>query len=320
VKVLVSGAGGFLGGHVMACLRAAGIPVRALVRSGRAGLVGAAEEVVEGDLCWAETLRAAVQGVDCVIHAGARVSTKGGWGAFEATNVRATDELIRLAVRAGVKRFVHVSSLSVYAVERDGATVTEDSPFEDAGAERGAYARSKRAADLVAQEWIGRGAPVTIVRPGLLYGPGRRAPLGRRVVKAGPLRVVLASRKYILPLAYVENIADAILLAATRAEAAGRAYTLVDHHVAQGEYLDLYRRVSGQRFLPAYVPPGILVAAAGAAEAAFKPLGRAPLSRHQVERTVRSATFDSGRARNELGWEPRVGIEEGLRRTLVGSP
>lgn len=319
-KVLVTGAGGFLGGHILSCLRAAGVPIRALVRPGRAGTANAADEVIEGDLCHGETLREAVQGVDCVIHAGARVSTSGGWGAFEATNIRATGELIRLAVKAGVKRFVHVSSLGVYAVERDGATITEDSPFEAEGAERGSYARSKRAADLLAQEWIGRGAPVTIVRPGLLYGPGRRAPLGRRVIKLGPLRIVLASRDYVLPLAYVENVADAILLAATRTGAAGRAYTLVDHHVRQGEYLDLYRRVSGERFMPIYVPPPLLIAAASASEAAFKPLGRrSPLGRHQVQRTVRSASFDSSRARQELGWEPRVAIEEGLRRTFAAA-
>jgi nucleoside-diphosphate-sugar epimerase len=212
-----------------------------------------------------------------------------------------------------------VSSLSVYAVPADGATVSEDSPYDDGAGERGFYARSKLAADQVASAAMQAGAPVTIVRPGLLYGPGRKPPLARRVAAVGPLRVLLASPDYRLPLAYVDNVADAIVLAARTPAAVGRSYTIVDVHARQADYARLYRQQSGGRWLAVHAPLGVLRAAASAAERVAALLGRrSPITRHQVERTLRSASFATGRAHDELGWQPRVPLEEALRRSFAG--
>jgi nucleoside-diphosphate-sugar epimerase len=172
VKAFVSGASGFLGRHIVKRLRAENVWVRTLVRYSTTTPV-AADDVLEGDLRDPATLERAVQGVDMVFHAGARVATNGSWEEFEATNVTATDRLIQGAVAAKVKRIVHVSSLSVFAVPFDGAVITEDSPYEAGAGERGFYARSKLAADEVACRAMAAGAPVTVVRPGLLFGPGR---------------------------------------------------------------------------------------------------------------------------------------------------
>jgi nucleoside-diphosphate-sugar epimerase len=314
---LVTGATGFLGAAAVARLRADGVTVRALVRS--AGAHTEAHEQSVGDLRDADSLARAVDGVDWVIHAGARVSTTGAWEEFEAVNVHGTETLIRLAMGAGVRRIVHVSSLSVYAVPRDGATITEESAYDvDGGAERGLYARSKLAADQIASAAMRDGAPLTIVRPGLLYGPGRTPSLARRSVGVGPLRVLLASPDYQLPLAYVDNVADAIALAARVEAARGRSYTIVDVHARQADYTRLYRQISGARWTPVYVPTGLLRAGASAAERVAGLLGRrSPITRHQVERTLRSATFDTRRAHDELGWQPRVPLEEALRRTFA---
>jgi 2-alkyl-3-oxoalkanoate reductase len=226
--------------------------------------------------------------------------------------------LIARAVAAGVRRVVHVSSLSVYGVPGDGATVTEESAYDDGAAERGFYARSKLAADQVASAAMRAGAPLTVVRPGLLYGPGRMPSLARRVAALGPLRVLLASPDYLLPLAYVDNVADAIVLAARVDAARGRAYTIVDVHARQADFARLYRRMSGGRWVPVYAPLGLVRGAASAAERAAGVLGRrSPITRHQVERTLRSATFVTQRAHDELGWQPRVAMEEALRRTFA---
>jgi nucleoside-diphosphate-sugar epimerase len=316
VKALVTGATGLLGRQLVRRLRDDGVEVRALVRPGRSeGLV--VDDICEGDLREPETLDSAVQGVDWVFHAGAHVSTVGAWEEFEAANVRGTAELIERAAGAGAKAIVHVSSLSVYAVYRDGAVVTEDGPFEQSGRERGCYARSKLAADRVALEWIEKGAPVVVVRPGLLFGPGRRPPLARRVVALGPLRIIMARPGYLLPLAYVENVADALCLAAGKQEARGRVYTVVDGHVRQGEFTRLFQRVSGGRWKAVYVPVGLLLKIVTIAERLAR-LGRVrlPVSRHQVERTVSSATFSTARIEKELGWKPKVGLEEALRRAF----
>ncbi|MGH7787922.1 MAG: hypothetical protein ACRERC_13690, partial [Candidatus Binatia bacterium] len=145
--------------------------------------------------------------------------------------------------------------------------------------------------------------------------------LARRAVAAGPLRVMLASPNYLLPLAYVDNVADAIVLAARRPEARGRAYTIVDVHARQGDYARLYRQTSGASWHPVYVPLGLLRLAVSAAEMAAGRLGRrSPITRHQVERTLRSATFVTRRAHDELGWQPRVPIDEALRRSFAAPP
>lgn len=316
MKALVTGATGFLGAATVARLRADGIVVRALVRS--AAAASDADERCVGDLRDPDSLTRAVDGVDWVIHAGARVSTTGPWEEFEAVNVRATETLIARAALAGVARFVHVSSLSVYGVPADGATISEDSAYDDGGGERGFYARSKLAADQVAAAAMRAGAAVTIVRPGLLYGPGRTPPLARRVAAVGPLRLLLASPDYLLPLAYVDNVADAIVLAARTPAARGRAYTIVDVHARQADYARLYRQAAGARWHPVYAPLALLRAAVSGAERAAGMLGRrSPITRHQVERTLRSATFTTHRAHDELGWQPRVPIDEALRRTFA---
>jgi len=314
---LVTGASGFLGARIVARLRADGVRVRALVRPGRPS---DADERVEGDLRDETVLARAVAGCDWVIHAGARVSTTGPWEEFESTNVQATEAIIRLAAAAGVTRVVHVSSLSVYAVSANGATVTEESAYDDGGGERGFYARSKLAADKLARTAMQQGAPVTIIRPGLLYGPGNKPPLARRAVALGPLRLLLASRDYLLPLAFVDNVADAIVLAAQREVARGRAYTIVDVHARQADYARLYRQVGGQRWMAVYVPLRLLRLGLTVAERAAGLAGRRlPISRHQVERTLRSATFVTFRAQHELGWQPRVPIDEALQRSFAAA-
>ncbi len=318
MRTLVTGATGFLGSAVVRQLKkVGGQSVRALVRDPSAA-PDVADEAVKGDLSDPSTFDAALDGVDRVIHAGARVSTQGPWEEFFAVNVAGTGALIEASERAGVSHFVHVSSLSVYDVPSDNAAVNEDSALEAGAEDRGFYARSKLEADQVAQAAITRGAPVTIVRPGLIFGPGRKVPLARRSVAAGPFRVVLASPDYLMPMAFVENVADALVLAAGNERAIGRIYTIVDEHVRQADYARMFLQASGQSWRPVYVPPGLVRTAASLVEGAARLVGKkAPLTRHQVDRTLRSARFDGARARAELEWHPQVPVFEALRRCFA---
>ena len=138
MKVLVTGANGFLGTSIVGALRRNGHQVRAFVRPGRT--VDADDvEIVEGDLADAAAIERAVQGMDAVVHAGARVSTTGKWEEFAEANVRGTRRILKAAAAARCSVVVHISSLSVYDVPEDGVTITEGSAYESETNSRGGY-------------------------------------------------------------------------------------------------------------------------------------------------------------------------------------
>lgn len=316
MKVLVTGAAGFLGRHVVARLLADGTAVRALVRSPGPVLPPGVECVV-GDLRDPAVLGEAVHGVQAIVHAAARVKTHGTWEEFETVNVLATQRLIEAARDAAVDRVVHISSLAVYDVGSDGAMITEDGRYEGGGGQRGFYTRTKLIADRLALQAGRGGAPVTVLRPGLLYGPGRRPPMARQSIGIGPFRIIFGSRRYLLPLSYVENVADAIALAVRTPSSVGRAYTLVDAHVPQAEHLRHYRRFAGERWCPVYVPASLLMPLAWSVEWGGRLVGRQPpVTRHQLRRMSWSGRYDCSRAMRELGWQPRVPFEDALRRSF----
>ncbi len=316
MKALVTGAAGFLGRSIVERLLREGIEVRSLVRpERRPQAVGG--EVCEGDICDDAAVATAVRGIDCVVHAAAKVETAGAWEAFAEANVRGTRRVIRAAYAAGVRRIVHISSLSVYAVPRDGVTITEDSPYESESDARGPYSRSKLAADRIALFEAQRGAPVVVLRPGLLYGPGRRPPLARQNFCVVGCQLILARRRYPLPLSYVDNVADAVLLAATGAQNGG-AFTVVDENVPQRDYVLTYRQAAGERWRPVFLPVGAIKIAARGLETGLGWVGRrSPVTSHQLRRATDGAWYDCSRAERVLGWRPAVSVREGLNRTFA---
>lgn len=315
--VLVTGAAGFLGRRVARRLLADGHQVRGMVRPGRGGdLEGVL--AVAGDLRRDEDISRAMEGVDAVVHCGAVVRTSGAWQEFQATNVDATARIVEIA---GARPVVHVSSLSVYDVRRDGETITEDSPYESGAEERGFYSRSKLAADQLAMAAAAGGAPVTVVRPGVLYGPGRKPPLARQSFAVGRRRLILGRPDYLLPLVHGDNVADAIAAALERPIARGRAYTLVDPQVPLSEYLVDYRAAARASWRPLFVPASVVLPLVEAAGLLFRAIGRrAPVNAHQIQRATWSATYDCSRARQELGWTSRIRLLEGLRQSLGVAP
>ena len=155
-----------------------------------------------------------------------------------------------------MQRIVHISSLSVYAVPSDGVTITEEAPYESEADARGGYSRSKLAADRVALDAARRGAPVVVLRPGLLYGPGKRPPVARQSFGVAGVKLLLATPRYTLPMTYVDNVADAVLLAARCDAAVGQAFTIVDDNVRQADYLALYKAASGETWRSLFLPVG----------------------------------------------------------------
>ena len=317
MKALVTGATGFLGQAIVRRLQREGVAVRALVRpAGRR--LGEGVECCEGDLRNEAAVAAAVCGVDWVVHAAARVTTTGKWEEFAEANIRGTRRVIRAARAAGVQRIVHISSLSVYDVPQDGITISEQSPYESESNARGHYSRSKLAADRLALWEAARGAPVVVLRPGLLYGPGKRPPLARQSFSKGGFKFILATPRYTLPFSYTDNVADAVLLALEASDAVGQAFTVVDANIPQADLARLYQGAAGEHWRPVFLPVDLVAAAAWGVERGCRlARRRPPVTYHQIRRATRSALYDCSSAARVLGWQPAIGIAEGLQRSFA---
>jgi 2-alkyl-3-oxoalkanoate reductase len=317
MTVLVTGATGFLGSHVIDLLLARGERPRVLVRpgddiNGRAADV----DVHEGDMADRGALEAAVSGVDRVFHCAARTGPWGPEEEYEQTNVRGLALLVDVALSAGVRRLVHVSSITVHGNDV-GGSADENAPF---WAEPNPYSRSKIAGELLLERMIWeRSAPVTIVRPGWIYGPRDHASFGRlaEMIQQGRMIVVGHGRNHV-PLIYARDAARGVLLAGEVEGAQGRSYLLVnDEPVTQLDYLGA---IAGELGAPAptrRISYRLGLALGLLAETGTQLARRGqppPVTRYGIQLLGGENRFVITRARRELGFAPEVGLAEGVRR------
>jgi nucleoside-diphosphate-sugar epimerase len=321
MRVLVTGAAGLLGSHVAELALERGDAVRVLARPGEdvAWLSRAGAEVCRGDLTDRASLEAAVDAVECVLHSAARIGPWGPKAEHESVNVHGTKALVEAAMAAAVGRIVHVSSIDVHGlVVGDG--VDETAPY---GSERDPYSRSKIAGEQVVQRLITEnGAPVTIVRPGLLYGPRDINGFCRfaRLVEQRKM-VIIGSGDNHLPLTYVTDVARGVLLASEPDHAIGRAYLLVnDERVTQRDYFSAIARELGVPEPSRRVPYHLAIALAASAEMAGHLTRRQkppPLMRFGLKQIAGENSFVISRARSELGFSPEVNLAAGVPRAIA---
>jgi nucleoside-diphosphate-sugar epimerase len=325
-KVLVTGAAGYLGRHVVAALTRCGADARALVRdSTRVPRdVELDAEVVRGNILDEESIRRSMRGVELVVHCAAVTTNNVPWRLHQQTNVEGTRVVLEEARRAGVRRLLHVSSVVVYGFDpalRNGA-VTESAGYPDRVDHWAYYLRSKLDADRMALAMSRESKmEVTVVRPGVLYGPEAARPLDGGIFQLGSVRLTPGRGNNALPLAYVDNVVDGILLALTSPQAAGEAYNLVDEPQIGIRSVSL--RAAALAEEPAHLiplPRALLLGVAGVLESRReRAQAEVPprLSRFQVRSATRDVRYDVGKARGELGWEPAVPLGEALRRTVA---
>jgi nucleoside-diphosphate-sugar epimerase len=320
MTVLVTGAAGFLGAQVTELLLAGGERPRVLIRPGER-LTASTEgkvDVHRGDVSDHATLEPALTGVDRVLHCAARCGPWGPAAEYESTNVRALETLVQAALDAGVRRLVHVSSITVHGNDV-GGVADESAPLRE---EPNPYSRSKLAGERVLERMIrDDGAPVTIVRPGWIYGPRDRASFARvaRMIDRGRMVMVGAGANH-LPLIYVRDAARGVLLASESPQAVAKTYLLVnDESVTQRDYLTAIAAELGAPPPKRRIPYRLGLVLGSGAES----LGRLshreqapPVMRYGMQLLGGENRFIITRARRELGFVPQVDLAEGVRRSV----
>jgi nucleoside-diphosphate-sugar epimerase len=321
MTVLVTGAAGFLGCHLTQALCDRGERVRALVRPGEdiTRLRRANVQICEGDLRDTASVERAVDGADCVLHCAARTGPWGPPADYYRVNVVGTESLLTASLLAGVRRFVHVSSITVHGADIHGAG-DESLPLVPGP---DPYTQTKVAAERIVQRVIEQGdAPVTIVRPGLIYGPGDTTTFARltRLIQRGRMPVIGSGHNH-LPLIYVTDVAQGIFLASEAAPAVGRTYLLVnDEPVTQVDLLATIARelaVPPPRFRVPYRPALALAAVAEALCRATGSRQPPPLTRFGLRQLGGENRFLIDRARSQLGFSPLVDVSVGVHNSLA---
>jgi nucleoside-diphosphate-sugar epimerase len=290
--------------------------VRVLVRDpARAtALADSGLEVVTGDLRDASALRSAVRGVDVVYNIAAIYRSAGVPAeAYRAINRTAVGSLVEAASAAGVRRVVHCSTVGVHGdVEHPPAN--EDAPLKPGDI----YQVTKLEGELWASETASRcGIELTIVRPSGIYGPGDRRlfKLFKNVVRRYP---ILGSGQIYYHLTYIDDLVEGFRLCGEHPAAAGRTFILAGADVTTlADVMKMIAEAAGVRPPSVHLPVWPFWIAGAVCEAICVPLGiEPPIYRRRVDFFTKSRAFDITRARAEIGYTPRVGLREGIARTL----
>ncbi len=318
--VLVTGGTGYLGGRLVETLCARSARVRVLVRPGAdtKRLEALGVEIVRGDVTVPATLVAAVAGQSVVIHTAGKVSDWGPRREFFRVNAQGTANVVAACRAAGARRLVHLGSLTVLGLPRAGATVDETTA--PAVAPGDAYTSSRLSGERVVRAAHGEGGLETVVvRCGLIWGPGEPLILPRilALLRRGRM-VYLGSGGNHLGMAYVDNLVEGLILAATVPAAAGRLFHLTDgEDVTCREVLDAIAGALGvpppRRSVPlpaAYAGAALLEGIAKAVRSASPP----PITRYGARLVACDCRYDIGRARRELGYRPLVSFRAGVAR------
>ncbi len=318
--VLVTGASGFIGSHLVRRCLDDGYRVKALVRQSNAcipSLRHAGVEVVEGDVRDDRAVDAAASGASLVFHAAALASDWGEMQDFIDINVGGTRRLCQAALRHGATRFVHLSSFECYPHYRLDR-IDESTPFERRGA---SYADTKIGSTEETWHAAVAGLPVSVIHPVWVYGPGDRTlfPLLADIIRKGQL--FYWSRNARMSLVYIDNLVDLCMLVSTSPAAAGQAFLACDGQDATFE--EVCGRIAegiGSRPPSLYLPYGLVHMLAGLMEQLWHFMGsrqRPMLTRQSVELLASRAFVDSSKARKLLGWKSAVSQDEGIRRTIA---
>ena len=320
LKNLVTGASGFLGSYLVEALVARGEMVRGLVRSSSkvAHLQNLGVELAYGDLNDVQSLRTAIQGIERVYHCAAVVADWGTRESFYTANVTGVGNILEAALAAGVSKFIHVSTSDVYG--HPDYPAEESTPYR----RRGWYYGDTKieGEQLVWSYYRQRGLPITVIRPASIYGP-RSISLVLEIVeqlKNGSM-VYIGNGNKCAGLTYVTNVVDLLIRAADSKNSIGQAYNATDgSDITWRQYISRLAEILGTNsprvaipYRLAYLLGWTMEKIYGALRSESLPL----LTRMAAELFGTNQGFPIDKARQELGYEPKVGFEEGMQQVKI---
>lgn len=318
-KALITGATGFVGGRLAERLATEeGVQVRALARTAEKGrwLADLGVEIVPGDVTDPGSLSGAVAGCQLIFHAAARVSEGGNRPEMWAVNVGGTQNMVEAALAAGVERFIHLSSCAVYgSLQR--YHIDENTPPRMSG---NLYGDSKVAAEeIVFRAYHEHGLPAVLARASQVYGPRSYQFTIRPIeaIKAQKMILIDGGRHLCKPI-FIENLVDGLILCAKVEAAVGQAINFTDNApIPWRDFFGAYGRMLGVDSFPSM--PFALAWLIGLFNeiAAALTNKKAGLNRKVIKALRSSNSFSNQKARDLLGWEPKVGFSEGMQRTAA---
>jgi len=316
MRILVTGATGFIGGALVGRLLSKGATVRILVREPDSAthLIENGVEVVQGDVTDPGSCGNAMKDIDLVFHC---AGVLGGWGKPESlfwnVNFEGTKNMLEAARKADVNRFVHISSCGIFGPLEDGEAADDNHAYNP----KNIYEKTKAEAEKLALRYAKEGLNTVILRPEFVYGPGdlHLLPLFR-TIRTGKF-VFFGGGRSVLHPTYVDDVLDAMMATSSEPEAVGQAFNIAgEKTVTVKEFISEMAKAMGCG-IPSMDMPVIVAKAAGILlENTWGLIAKPPLTVSQVGYLSENRAFRIEKAKRMLGSAPRICLEEGMKRTV----
>ncbi len=315
MKVLVTGATGFIGSALTKRLLAKGAKVRVLIREPRKArqLENTGAEIFQGNITNRPDCIKACEGIGQVFHCAAIL---GGWGKSRSllweVNVQGTENMLEAARKEGIKQFIHVSTCGILGPCKRGQYLDEEASYEPINT----YMRTKIEAEKLAADYSKKGLPVTIARPEFVYGPGDTHML--------PLFRIVHQKRFVffgdglnmLHPTYIDDVVDGLLLA-SKQEAKGEKFNMAgERPVTMREFIGEMAQALDVPEPKISIPVALAKLTGWTLEYSWGLFAKPPMTSSAVITLSRNLAVSIEKARDRLGYNPKIGIREGIRRTV----
>ena len=322
-KLIVTGATGFLGFHLVKRLKKMGFVVIGLGRNVEKGnkINELGANFISIDLSEKEKLNTIFQNVDYVFHCAAKSSVWGDYKSFYKANVEGTKNITDLCLKNNVKRLIYVSSPSIYFDFKDKLNIKETEPPTKHPANN--YIKTKIIAENIIDNAFKDGLDVITIRPRGIFGLGDSAILPR-LLKANREKFIPKTRKndILIDITHIDNVVEAMVLAMQT----DKKYRGEKYNITNDENIYLYKTLentinkAGKKFNSKYIPYKLMFILVSIIEFLYKSIpNKEPIfTRYSLGLLSFNQTLDISKAKNDLGYEPIISVEEGLKECLNG--